>query len=285
MSSYLLSEPSITDLEKKGFLILKVSPELVECIQEIFRYAAIFYQKTDKEKQVQSLPAFHEGWQPLGGEFSITPEMPDLHESFWVTLKNKELAENQYQGIAMLLHQSMCRCMTMYNEIERSLTKMLMEHYGNGDNTYPFNCGYDSDMQILYYQPSIHKRTLLQEPHDDSLYMTFAKATAPGLEIEVNNEKFIRPVLADNEILVMPGEIMALMTGYAIKPLIHQVVRHPMQQRRFSLGYFLMPDIKPTQFIKPWIQNESNAGIDIMERVIYNQNQYLVKQENSSNKK
>ncbi|UPT67965.1 MAG: 2OG-Fe(II) oxygenase family protein [Sphingobacteriales bacterium JAD_PAG50586_3] len=163
----------------------------------------------------------------------------------------------------------------MYNDIERSLTRMLLEYFGQ-DSAPSFNCDRDSDMQVLFYQPELHNRELLQEPHDDSLYMTFAKATAPGLEILLSDGLFHKVELDRNEVLVMPGEILALMAGYRIKPLIHQVVRYSDQKSRFSLGYFTLPNIERGANISPWVSNNSNNHINIMDRVIHNQNQYLV---------
>ena len=83
-------------------------------------------------------------------------------------------------------------------------------------------------------------------------------------------------VLAREQLLVMPGEILSLFSGYRIKPLVHHVRRHGSQRERLSLCYFGHPDMLPGQVLKPWVKNQTNEGIDIMERILRNKKKYLV---------
>jgi isopenicillin N synthase-like dioxygenase len=131
-------------------------------------------------------------------------------------------------------------------------------------------------MQILYYQPAVHTRELLQDPHDDSLYLTFSKADNPGLEILVSGGDYQPVILGRREMIVMPGEILSLMSGYRIAPLIHKVVRHSEQSERMTLGYFTLPNLEMGRQLRPWIVNESNKDVDIMQRVMRNQNKFIV---------
>jgi len=54
------------------------------------------------------------------------------------------------------------------------------------------------------------------------------------------------------------------MTGYKIKPGYHQVRNTHRRDPRSALLLFVNPEID--QALEPWIKNESNAGIDIIER-------------------
>ena len=89
------------------------------------------------------------------------------------------------------------------------------------------------------------------------------KANAPGLEIEVDG-KYVPAGADGNEIVFMPGSLLSLMTGYKIKPGYHQVRNTRRRDPRSSLLLFVNPEID--QKLEPWIKNESNAGIDIIER-------------------
>jgi isopenicillin N synthase-like dioxygenase len=93
--------------------------------------------------------------------------------------------------------------------------------------------------------------------------LTLVKANAPGLEIEVDG-KYVSAEADRNEILFMPGSLLSLMTGYKIKPMYHQVRNNRRREARSSLLLFVNPEID--QKLEPWIKNESNAGIDIIER-------------------
>lgn len=277
MSSKYLVEPiRIEMLEERGYLVIRVGDELALSVNSIYALGRAFFRSSKSIKQKNAIPSINEGWKDLGGEFSVAAARPDLHESFWVTQKRQQNVATRYSPDGLRLYGEMFRCISMLNEIERGITADLMRYLGVGADATTFRCDRDSDMQILYYQPSIHTRDLLQDPHDDSLYLTFAKADSPGLEI-LDSKGDYHPVrLAPNEILIMPGEILSLISGYRITPLIHKVVRHPEQNERMALGYFTLPNIELGGTLRPWIANGSNANIDIMARLIHNQNQFLI---------
>jgi isopenicillin N synthase-like dioxygenase len=118
-------------------------------------------------------------------------------------------------------------------------------------------------VQLNYYEPSQHSAELLQDSHEDAHLLTLVKANAPGLEIEVDG-KYVPAGADGNEIVFMPGSLLSLMTGYKIKPGYHQVRNTRRHDPRSSLLLFVNPEIDQT--LEPWIKNESNAGIDIIER-------------------
>ena len=70
----------------------------------------------------------------------------------------------------------------------------------------------------------------------------------------------------------MPGEIFSLLTGYRVQPLYHRVRNHPEVGRRYAMMYFANPN--PTAGFRPWVANDTNAGIDIIERAIRNPTRY-----------
>ena len=117
--------------------------------------------------------------------------------------------------------------------------------------------------QVNHYEPARHSRELLQDPHEDGHLVTFVLTNAPGLEIQVDGE-FVPADVGENELLVMPGSLLSLMTGYRVKPGYHQVRNTRRTDPRSSLLYFVNPEIDQT--LAPWIANESNRGVDIIER-------------------
>jgi hypothetical protein len=276
MCRFLLNIPDVQAFESRGYATIRVNEEVVSSVRRIFENIPIFFRRSKHDKGRDAIPALNEGWRGLGGEFSITPERPDLHESFWVTSRYEPEIRSRYSAIAMRLYYEMRHCITMLSEIERTVTKRLVTHLLGSDTNPGFDCDRDSDMQALYYQPSLHERECLQDPHDDSLYMTFIKAERRGLELKTDDGAYRAVEIRPDEILVMPGEILALLSGYRIRPLIHRVVRYSDQQERLALGYFTYPNIDANSTIDPWITNGTNKGIDIMKRVIVNQGQYLL---------
>jgi isopenicillin N synthase-like dioxygenase len=119
-----------------------------------------------------------------------------------------------------------------------------------------------SYLQINYYEPAQHSRDMLQDGHEDGHLLTLVTATAPGLEIETADG--YRPAeLAEDEMLIMPGSLLTLMTGGQIPPLYHRVRNSFRKEPRYSMMYFVNPE--SDQVLEPWVSNETNAGIDIIE--------------------
>jgi hypothetical protein len=234
MSRFLSSPPKIDEFATKGFLTIRGTERVVVSIRRIFELTPLFFRRAKSEKLQDSLSDLHEGWRNLGGEFSVDPARPDLHESFWVTPRHESRVENAYSNIGLTLYREMRNCISMLSDIERAVTRELVAFVASTNAEPNFSCDRDSDMQALYYQPSIHERECLQEPHDDSLYMTFLKANRPGLEWQSQSGDYHQVELHRDELIVMP----------------------------------------PERFLR--YSNGSNDGIDIMDRVINNQSQYLI---------
>jgi isopenicillin N synthase-like dioxygenase len=103
---------------------------------------------------------------------------------------------------------------------------------------------------------------MLQDGHEDGHLLTLVTATGPGLEIETADG--YRPAeVAEDEMLIMPGSLLTLMTGGEIQPLYHRVRNSFRKEPRYSMMYFVNPE--SGQVLDPWIRNETNAGIDIIE--------------------
>ena len=277
VSIYLTRPIQIQEFQTAGYLKLGVTDSVLSSIRRIFDLTPHFFRRSQHEKIGDAIAELNEGWRDFGGEFSIGPERPDLHESFWVTPRYEKLVRSKYSPLGLTLYREMRSYISMLSNIERTVTKELLEFVTGNTNVEPgFSCERDSDLQALYYQPCLHDRECLQEPHDDSLYMTFLKANRPGLELQSDNGSYVGVELCDDELIVMPGEILALLTGYKIKPQIHRVARHSDQIERLALGYFAYPNIEPNSFLDAWITNETNDGVNIMHRVIRNQAQFLI---------
>lgn len=275
-ATYLSEAPDVSMFESKGYLLIRVKEALLALIDLVFSEARRFFHAEKDTKRRCSIPGMNEGWQDIGNEFSQDSTRPDLNETFWVTWKNRQRVLETYLEQGLSFYDIMTQCLLAYHEIEREITSTLFRYYVSDEAGPEFNCQYDSDLLVVYYQPDQHIRELLQESHEDGTYMTIVKPTKPGLELLLGDNSF-HPVRIEREqLLVMPGEIMSLLSGYQIKPLVHQVRRHQGQHERFALCYFGHPDMNPGQVISPWVQNKTNEGVDILERSIRNKMKYFV---------
>jgi len=275
--AFITHRPDPRDLLRHGYLRVRIAPELLVLIEDIVSRARTFFRGAEAIKRRASLPGVREGWQPFGGEFSITPDRPDLHESFWVTLGRADEASSGYAHGAHALHAQMLVYLNIVQDIEALVMADLLAWLAPAHAPrMPARRSMESDLQILYYQPALEKRALLQDAHEDGLSLTFTWADRPGLEL-LGHDGLFHPVrLAPDELAILPGEILALMTGFKVRPQVHRVVRHRDQAERLTLSYFSSPDIVPDEQIEPWIRCTENRGGSLTELIRANRLKYLV---------
>jgi len=253
--------PFVQQFEQKGFARFPLTDALARDIERIYRLGEQFFTRSEVDKQSYSMQSFVEGYRELGPEYSQVPERPDLTESFSAWNRNRGRAEVEEAVAGCELHRALREVSDQMSLIVRGIFGAMRDAWAPGNPDLGFYRG--TYVQLNYYEPARHSAELLQDPHEDAHLLTLVKANAPGLEIEVDGTYI--PAGADgNEIVFMPGSLLSLMTGYKIKPMYHQVRNTRRRDPRSSLLLFVNPEID--QKLEPWIKNESNAGIDIIER-------------------
>ena len=275
-ATYILQKPDIQDLAVRGHLRLRLRPQVVRLVEEIADRARGFFRQSVAAKRRARLEGVHEGWQPFGGEFSISPDRPDLHESFWVTRGRAAAAAAYACPLGRELHGRMLDYLEIVQDLESQITQELLDWLGVDRSRPPYPRSLESDLQVLFYQPARESRELLQDPHEDSLSLTFTWADQPGLELLGRDGAYQPVALAPNELAVLPGEILSLMTGRRVVPQMHRVMRHSNQSERVTLSYFSAPDDAPDTILEPWVTGSGIDAASLRERVRSNRLKYLV---------
>jgi isopenicillin N synthase-like dioxygenase len=161
------------------------------------------------------------------------------------------------------LHRALRDTADRLADVVRDLFAAMRDYFAPGAPDLRFvNATYT---QLNHYEPARHTRELLQDPHEDGHLVTLVTSNAPGLEIEVDGE-FVPANVTPDHFVVMPGSLLSLMTGDRVKPGYHQVRNSRRSDPRCSMMFFVNPEID--QPLQPWIENESNKGIDIIARAI-----------------
>ncbi len=251
----------IPTLERQGFLRLPTDGRLRQASDRAFELADAFFRRPAAEKHRYAVPAWVEGYRELGPEYALVPERPDLTESFTAWNFNRVRPELESWRAGCPLHGAIRDASSLLADLVGGLFTAMTDYWSPGAPELCFHNA--THIQLNYYQPSLHRRDLLQDPHEDGHLVTIVATNQPGLEIEVDG-KFVPADIGENELLLMPGSLLSLMTGYRVKPLFHQVRNTHRTDPRSSLLYFVNPEID--QQIAPWIANQSNKGIDIVER-------------------
>lgn len=251
----------IPQLERQGYLRIAVDAALQRASERVYAAANEFFARSAADKQRYAMPACVEGYRELGPEYSQVPERPDLTESFSAWNRNRARPELEGWQAGCPLHGALRQASTILGHTMRGLFAAMAEYFAPGAPELRFyNATY---LQLNYYEPARHSRELLQDRHEDGHLVTLVRTNAPGLEIEVDG-KMVPAEVGKDELLLMPGSLLSLMTGDRVKPMYHQVRNSRRTDPRSSMLYFVNPEID--QQLEPWILNDSNRGIDIIER-------------------
>lgn len=176
------------------------------------------------------------GFLPSGRAYSVTPDRPDLNDSF-VYLGDDPSTVPDSGQIAPLM-RALGTYWTVAAGIAESILRDMAAHC-NYLNPLP-SFRDSSALGINWYLQST--RDLLQDRHvDDNHLLTLIAPDSPGLEIETGEG--MRPAsIASNEILVISGGQLTAMTAGEVPPLYHQVRNHHLP-RRISVMFAAVPPL------------------------------------------
>ena len=257
------SLPLARQLAETGLVRVTMDPPLQAETERADGLARAFFAQATAEKRRFAAPAFVEGYREIGQEYSKAPDRPDLTESFSMWYRNRHREAILAWRAACPLHAGITRCADRLSALTADLLQAMAEAWSPDAPRLRFQKV--SYIQINHYEPARHERELLQDAHEDGHLITLVRATAPGLEIGIG-DRFVAPELAPDELLLMPGSLLTLMTGGLVPPLYHRVRNNRRAEPRRSLMFFVNPEIN--QKLEPWIRNASNAGVDIVARAI-----------------
>lgn len=251
--------PILRDLIHGGYTTQNLSDFEVDALRSLYRAGHRFFAQDEEVRERHASTNSNFGYRRMGREYSQSPERPDLNASFtfWGRLRSTIPAGEQQPDLVDALEA--------YNNVVIRLGSAVLQDVSRyfGRDT-PIDFVGSSYLQLNHYRPSVAKRHLLQDPHEDGHLITILHADQPGLEIHIDHA--FQPVLpGPSQLIVMPGSILTLMTGGLVAPLVHRVRRAPVPSR-MSIMYFVNPSVASD--ITPFIHNELNANVNIRQRVI-----------------
>lgn len=254
-------------LSSQGWLLLSLPHEAREAIGETYLTATTFFQYSSNVKNSNRLPD-DVGYRPPGIEYSQSPERPDPIESFTADLRSREAIRTLPSPIARKLYNQMLATIDVLEPLAESMVVKLARSYNKQNSSSLIGALRRwSCLQVNYSRPSATQASFIHERHEDGHLLTVLSSNQPGLEIEISKDHFLPIHPSNDQVLIMPGEILWLLTGGEIRPLYHRVRPHPKCSDRVALLFFV--DMDP-RFCDPWVRNELNESIDIGHRVLTN---------------
>jgi isopenicillin N synthase-like dioxygenase len=246
------------DILDQGYAVVKLSEADARNLQTAISTANDFFRRPLEDKIEHGSTDHNYGYRPFGIEYSVTPDRPDMNECFTVwssrldLIPNAEKIRDVTESFLSWRDSLAPLVQAVLDEVARSF------HTGRAPEFEKA-----SYLQMNYCLPTPAERDLLQDKHEDGHMVTVLHATAPGLEIYVNDEA--KPMLpAADEVVIMPGSVLTALSGGKIEPLYHQVRNHGLDDRQ-SLMYFVNPEVDAPLF--SWIDSPDGTRADIREHV------------------
>lgn len=223
------------ELLHHGSALVRADANLVRLLDDVFRSARDFFAHLPAEKLRYERLDILEGYRRYGAEYSGELNRPDLNETFSLALRNMAREDLARWPATNPLHRALRAAAAPYAAlVDAVLEEIRREVNPRGDRV---SCTGYSYFQLNQYRPQFETRTFLQEAHEDGHLLTVVTSRQPGLEAEIDGR--FRPVnFANDELLVMPGSILTLMTGGRIRPLQHRVRNLRSVETRASLMFF-----------------------------------------------
>lgn len=263
MRSQVLIPPNLFEtLRDEGFLSIDLAPQTAKKIEDAFSIGKQFFQSSLDEKNQNSLPDDF-GYRPIGIEYSASPDLPDMAESFSVCARMDSARLSSH--LARMLYNVMLDVFDVFEITVEAIATELQKSL-NANSDLPQGAFRQwSRLQLNYSRPSEMTTPFINEPHEDGDFLTIACSTGPGLELRSAEGASIPKETALGEVLVIPGEIAWLLSGGLIRPCWHCVRPQAGEIERMALLFF--GDLDP-RLCQPWVQNEVNAHVNIGERVL-----------------
>ncbi len=216
-----------------------------------------FFSTPPAFKHAHASSDYNHGYRPLGQEYSVSPDRPDMNECFtlWSTRTDLIPDAHEIDAITGALLAWRAVLMPLLDEIFTNLAK----HFGSD---LPTNYQAASYMQVNNYVVTPPDRDLLQDKHEDGHMVTIHHATAPGLEIWPDSELTTLDT-GPNDILIMPGSVLTTMSGGELPPLYHQVRNLGLTDRQ-ALMYFVNPELSAPLYA--WT-DASDEPFDVRDEV------------------
>ena len=257
---------TVESLLKTGFHLFRVSDDLRDQLDRTFTAGGQFFRSPLESKSGTGLPG-DSGYRPFGIEYSASPDRPDQMESFTVSHRTSNDYLSLPPGAARELSKAMCDLKARIEQIAQDLLEVIQARYMKSKQNRVSQFSRWSILQLNFSQPSRTPERCINELHEDGCLFTIAAVTSPGLEVRMPDGSFEPISTSHDQLLLMAGEILTLLSGGEIASCYHRVKTIPYLVDRMSLLMFA--DIDP-KFCTPWIEAKINAGIDVGAKVLTN---------------
>ena len=234
-----LRDPVIS-LITQGFAVIKLPLATQSTVWSVMEGVA-----ADAPEMAQnfSFPERTDGFLSKGGEHSKYTGKVDLCDRFCFWHKYREF-HTSHVFAQTTAYRDISTCEMQLASLAQQLISELWAYFHSDEKIVIRNSSY---VQVCIYEyfHQVDDRKYMQDRHEDGHLITLIKPTRDGLVIFPNDIE--TPVhLADDEIIVISGSLLTLLSDGLIPPMYHAVLNPKMPLARKSLVYFAIPDLTQT---------------------------------------
>ncbi|MGV9774015.1 2OG-Fe(II) oxygenase family protein [Streptosporangium sp. NPDC003464] len=237
-----MNDPLVTDVSHGllagGFAEARLPAEASALLQCAIERSREFFGLEEEVKRRHASGDRNFGYRPMGVEYSVSPDRPDLNECFTLWADRLDLIPE----VGELT--SLTDALLGWRDCLAPFVSDVIAHLaGTFGEMPPPAFAKASYLQVNFYpESSSTSRDLLQDRHEDGHLLTVIHTTDRGLEIWDGGDE-ARPIeTAADEVLVMAGSVLTALTGGKVAPLDHQVRNHHLAGR-ISIMYFVNPEL------------------------------------------
>lgn len=246
------------DLLRDGYARITLRDGAEHLLHRALGESRAFFGQPTERKFRYSTGDFNFGYRPLGREFSVRADRPDLNDCF--TLWHDRLDLIPHAAELPALTDALLAWRGHLAGLVADTVGEIAARLG-GHKAPAFEAA--SYLQLNNYAATGSDRDLLQDRHEDGHLVTVIHATAPGLEIFLDGDP--RPVhTAPDEVILMPGSVLTDLTAGRVPALYHQV-RNLRLPERTALMYFINPEL--TEPVYAWTAEPGAEAVDLREKI------------------
>ncbi|HEX8496950.1 MAG TPA: 2OG-Fe(II) oxygenase family protein [Actinomycetales bacterium] len=242
----------------QGYAVVTLTEAERDLLAGALLAARVFFAADARAKRRHSSADFNYGYRPMGVEFSVTPDRPDVNECF--TLWSDRLDLIPGSGDLLPLTDALAAWRDVVAVVVQDVLDGLAATFP-GARAPGFRSA--SHLQVNSYLPAPAERSMLQDAHEDGHLVTAQHGTSPGLEVILTDGTALPVTTAPDQLLVFPGSALTALTDGAVLPTFHQV-RNIGQAGRQSIMYFVNPEL--TEPLHPWGPG-ADSGRDLRDAV------------------
>jgi isopenicillin N synthase-like dioxygenase len=246
------------DLLRDGYARITLRDGGERVLHRVLSESRLFFGRPAAMKERYTAADFNFGYRPLGREFSVSAERPDLNDCFTLWHDRLDLVPNSAE--IPELNEALLAWRAYLSALVADTVGEVAAQMG-GHQAPPFEAA--SYLQLNNYAVADSDRDLLQDKHEDGHLITVIHTTAPGLELWLDGEA--RPMqTASDEVILMPGSVFSDLTGGRVPALYHQV-RNLRLANRTALMYFVNPEL--TEPVHAWSTEPGTTPVDLREKI------------------